>query len=342
MRQEGYLEEVATGHGEPTVGAGCTRPELPSGAQEIRFARAADGTHLAFALSGSGPPLVCLAGPFTHLELDEEHPLFAPALAVLRAVSTCLRLDERGSGLLDRAISDFSLATRVRDLAAVVDAAGLDRFALFATADAGPVAVSYAAQHPHRVTHLILAASFATAGTGYGTEVSRLVPTVTRLVRDGWGRSVAVRRMISVGLMPSLGEEMLDWFDEHQVALATATDAALRYASVHRCDASPSLSRVRTQTLVVHAVDDEVVRFEEARRVAATVPGARLQALDAGGHAFPVHADNMQWCRPALGEFLSTPTEPVHPASCPGPDRAPQIQQFSQRETEVLDLVAPG
>lgn len=342
MPAGGYRGEVATAHREPTAGTSTTLPQRSLGAQEIRFACAPDGTHLAYALSGSGPPLVCLAGPFTHLELDEEHPLFSPALGLLRAVSTCLRMDERGSGLSDRAVRDFSLPVRVRDLAAVVDTAGFDRFALFAASDAGPVALTYAAQHPERVSHVILAATFASGRRGYGSGAGHLLHTVTELIHAGWGGDAKVRRMISVGLMPSMGEAELDWLDEHQVALTAASDAALRYASAYHADASPALARVAAPTLVVHAVDDPLVLFEEARRVAAALPGGRLTALDFGGHALPLHQEIMQMCRPAFGAFLSTSPGDLVTAGPAGHNLLPVGQPLSRRETEVIDLASHG
>lgn len=333
---------MATVQREPTERTSTAVPPEAPGAPEIRFAQAPDGTHLAYALSGAGPPLVCLAGPFNHLELDDAHPLFAPALAVLRSVSTCVRYDERGSGLSDHDVTDFSLPTRVRDLAAVVDTAGLDRFVLFAASDAGPVAIAYAAQHPERVSHLILAATFASGSRGYGPEAGHLLRVITRLVRDGWGREATVRRMISVGMMPSLGEVELDWLDRHQPVLAAPEDVALRYASAYRTDTSAALVRVVAPALVVHAVDDPLVSFGEARRVAATLPGARLLAMDFGGHALPLHEEIMRHCRPAFAAFLSTPPGELLPAGPTEHGQAPGVQPLSPREGEVADLVARG
>jgi pimeloyl-ACP methyl ester carboxylesterase len=49
----------------------------------------------------------------------------------------------------------------VRDLETVVDALGLDRFALLGIPQGGAVAAAYAARHPERVSHLILYGAYA-------------------------------------------------------------------------------------------------------------------------------------------------------------------------------------
>src|SRR5687768_5131223 len=74
---------------------------------------------------------------------------------------TLVRYDERGCGLSDREPEGLSFETWLLDLETVVDAAGLDRFALLGISQGGPIAIAYAVRHPERVTHLILYGSYA-------------------------------------------------------------------------------------------------------------------------------------------------------------------------------------
>ena len=46
--------------------------------QQIRFCRSADGTRIAYATVGSGPPLVKAANYLTHLEHDWNGPVWRP------------------------------------------------------------------------------------------------------------------------------------------------------------------------------------------------------------------------------------------------------------------------
>jgi len=119
---------------------------------EVRFCTAPDGTRLAWTLHGSGPPLVRVATWLTHLDRDRDSPVWRHWLDRLGASHTLLRYDERGCGLSDTQIGDPSVETWVGDLQTVVEAAGLDRFALLGVSQGAAVAVAYAARHPERVS----------------------------------------------------------------------------------------------------------------------------------------------------------------------------------------------
>ena len=129
--------------------------------QEVRFCSASDGTRLAYAVHGRGAPLVRTATWLTHLEFDWQSPVWRHWLEGLADGHMVLRYDERGCGLSDRDVEDVSLETRVGDLEAVIDAAGIERFALLGISQGGPLAVAFAARHPERVSHLVLFGSFA-------------------------------------------------------------------------------------------------------------------------------------------------------------------------------------
>jgi pimeloyl-ACP methyl ester carboxylesterase len=88
--------------------------------QQIRFCTAADGVRIAFATHGKGPPIVRASTWLTHLEFDWQSPLWRPWLEGLAEGHTVVRYDERGCGLSDWAVEDFSLQAWVGDLEAVV------------------------------------------------------------------------------------------------------------------------------------------------------------------------------------------------------------------------------
>ena len=128
---------------------------------EIRFCSAPDGARLAYAMHGRGPPLVRVATWLTHLELDWESPVWRHWLDRLGERHTVLRYDERGCGLSDAAVGELSVETWVGDLEAVVDAAGLERFALLGVSQGAAIAVAYAARHPEKVSDLVLYGGYA-------------------------------------------------------------------------------------------------------------------------------------------------------------------------------------
>ncbi len=122
--------------------------------QEIRFCTTSDGVRLAYATVGEGPPVVRVLGWFTHLEMEWQ--AFRPAIEWLAKNHLYVRFDGRGMGLSDREVDDFSSEAHVRDLETVVDALGLNRFALLAWSQGGPTAIRYAVQNPDRVSRLLL------------------------------------------------------------------------------------------------------------------------------------------------------------------------------------------
>src|SRR3954447_16289577 len=109
--------------------------------QDVRFCTAADGTRIAVASVGSGPPLVRASHWLSHVEHDLASPVWRPWLRELSRDHRYIRYDQRGSGLSDRAFAGFSLDVWVRDLETVVDALGLTRFALLAMSQGGAIAI---------------------------------------------------------------------------------------------------------------------------------------------------------------------------------------------------------
>ncbi len=140
------------------------RPVLavpPGLRQDIHFCTATDGTRIAYATVGTGPPLVRAAHWITHLDYDWQSPVWRHWLVGLARDHQFIRYDERGCGLSAHDVDDFSIDAFVQDLEAVVDDLGLDRFPLLGVSQGGPIAITYAARHPERVSHLILLGAYA-------------------------------------------------------------------------------------------------------------------------------------------------------------------------------------
>src|SRR3954451_12088966 len=123
---------------------------------EVRFCRTADGVRLTYAVHGAGPPLVVVSCWLSHLQHDWHSPVWRHFLDDLGRIATVVRYDERGFGLSDWKVDDFSLETRLADLEAVLDAAKLERFSILGMSQGSAVAMAYAARHPDRVSRLVL------------------------------------------------------------------------------------------------------------------------------------------------------------------------------------------
>src|SRR5512135_825220 len=129
--------------------------------QQIRFCTSADGTRLAVATLGEGPPLLKAATWLTHAEKEPTNLFARHWVAELSRDHTLVRYDSRGCGMSDRDVERISMEAWVEDLEAVVADLGIERFPLFGMSQGAAIAVNYAARHPDKVSHLVLYGSCA-------------------------------------------------------------------------------------------------------------------------------------------------------------------------------------
>ena len=196
--------------------------------QDVRFCRSADGTRIAYAVHGCGPPLVLAACWLSHLEFDWQSPVWRHFLLDLGRVATVIRYDERGNGMSDWDVTDFGLEPRLADLEAVADAAGLERFAMLGMSQGGPVGVAYAARHRGRLSRLILYGTYGLAMDHTDPQATELEHTFEQMIKVGWARPDSTfRRVFTNLLIPGASEEQAGWLDDLQ-ARATSTENAVR------------------------------------------------------------------------------------------------------------------
>ena len=187
--------------------------------QQIRFCAGADGVRLAYAVSGTGPPLLRAPHWITHLEHDDA--VWGHLLDALGRRFTLVRFDQRGCGLSDRSVTEISFEAWVRDVEVVADAADLERFALFGVSQGAAIAIAYAARHPERVSHLILFGGYAQGWVNRdltARERERF-DTLGKLIELGWsGRDASLRQVFTAQFIP--GARFLSLESENHLLLA--------------------------------------------------------------------------------------------------------------------------
>jgi serine/threonine protein kinase/pimeloyl-ACP methyl ester carboxylesterase len=255
--------------------------------QQIRFCTSSDGVDIAYATIGSGPPLVKAANWLSHLEVDGKSPVWRHWIRELSRHNTLVRYDERGCGLSDWNVEDFSLEAWVRDLEAVVDALQLERFPLLGISQGGSIAIAYATRHPERVSHLILYGSYV-RGVSH-RELSDQDrderELLLRLIRVGWGKDHPAFRQVFTSLfIPDGTTEQMQWFNELQRVSATPESASRMCAGFFELDVRALAPQVRAPTLVLHGTGDMRVPFAEGRLVASLIPGARFVPIESRNH----------------------------------------------------------
>lgn len=283
--------------------------------QTIRFCTVPDGVRLAYAVSGTGPPLVRAAHWMTHLDYDLDSPVWRHWIADLSRAHTLVRYDERGCGLSDHDVADFSLDAWVEDLACVVDAAGLDTFTLLGVSQGGAVSIAYAARHPERVERLVLCNAYIRGRVLRArTDAERREAELqAEIAAVGWGRDdVAYRHFFASSFMPSAEPEMWDAFAQLQRRTTSAENAYRFMHTYARIDVRELATQIRVPTLVLHARDDRRVPFEQARELAAAIPGSRLIPLEGSNHLFlpdePAWGEVVAAIEAFTGEAASDPT----------------------------------
>jgi class 3 adenylate cyclase/pimeloyl-ACP methyl ester carboxylesterase len=255
--------------------------------QKIQFCMAPDGVQIAYSRIGRGPPLVKTGNWMTHLEFDFESPIWQHLYRELARDHTLIRYDARGNGLSDREVEDVTFETFVHDLETVVDAAGVERFALLGISQGCAVSVGYAVKHPERVTHLVLYGGFA---VGWNKRLvtegeKRIYSAMVTLMGLGWGQDdAAFRQLFTSQFVPGASKQQADWFNELQRISTSPADAVRTFMAAGNIDVTNLLTKLTLPTLVMHARDDACVPFDAGRRMAAGIPGARFVPLPSRNH----------------------------------------------------------
>jgi pimeloyl-ACP methyl ester carboxylesterase/DNA-binding CsgD family transcriptional regulator len=292
----------------------------------VQFSHAADGVSIAYSTLGQGPPLVLMpALLFSHLEKMWELAELRQGLEQLAERWTVVRYDNRGCGLSQREVDDYSLEAHLLDLEAVLDAVGVERFALNGPMHSGLVAIAFAAGNPERVTRLVLQSTFARGSDVSVAQASAMLglieadwelftETAARVVLQ-WGDEAASRQAA-----PILRECV-----DRETARALLK-AALQF------NVAELLPRVKAPTLVIHNKQFPV-DVAVSRDLASRIPDARLAAVE-----------SLESVIGAIKEFLEDDesTSPSHPLEVAATAQAADPLGLSAREIEVLRLVAAG
>jgi pimeloyl-ACP methyl ester carboxylesterase/DNA-binding SARP family transcriptional activator len=279
------------------LGTAVTAPGRPQRAaprhaglarQTLRFCRASDGVRLAYAISGAGPPLVKASNWMTHLDYDWASPVWSHWWRALSDGRRLVRYDERGCGLSDWAVdaSSFTLDAWVRDLEAVVDTLGLDRFPLLGVSQGGPIALTYAARHPERVSHLVIYGTCTRSVWARATPTERrAIAALAELIRVSWGSDQpGFRQVYDARFLPDGPLDMWRAFDELQRRSTSAENAYHLWYAFGHLDASEAARSLDLPTLILHSRADQAFSFAEAEDLHALMPGSRLVPLDSSNH----------------------------------------------------------
>jgi class 3 adenylate cyclase/pimeloyl-ACP methyl ester carboxylesterase len=255
------------------------------GTPETLYAKAPDGTSIAYQIVGDGPvDLVHATGIWSNLEVMWEYPAWARFLQRLARYSRLILFDMRGVGLSDRGPEPPVLELQRDDIGAVMDATGTDAGIVFGGARAASMAMLFAATHPDRTKALVLYAPVAktvsTPDFPYGKSPEEQRAFFERFVREvGTGRNLHLQA-------PSVAEDeaFVAWWARFERLVASPS----AYAELGRIftdvDVREVLTAIHVPTLVIHRQDDAIVLTRQARYVADQIDGAMYVELPGVDH----------------------------------------------------------
>lgn len=253
--------------------------------QKVRFCQSADATRIAYATTGSGPPLVRAGHWLTHLEHDWHSPVWRPVLDEFGRNFAVTRYDQRGNGLSDWSAGKFELGRFVDDLDAVVDAAGLDRFTLYGTSQGAPVAIAYAVRRPDRVRRLVLHGGYVRGRLLRSAAEREDAEALLTLMRHGWGKEGSpFIKAFTAMFIPDATLEQTQSVVDLQSKSTTPENAVRLRTAFDQIDVSDLIGEVTTPTLVIHARNDAIHPLDQGRDLAAGITGAEFVLLESANH----------------------------------------------------------
>jgi pimeloyl-ACP methyl ester carboxylesterase/AraC-like DNA-binding protein len=254
-----------------------------------------DGARIAYALTGDGFPLVKAPNWMTHLDHDWTSPVYGHWLREGARNNRLVRADLRGFGKSEWEPPEYDFEHIVGDLAAVMDAAGVEGCDLLGISHGAPIAMAYAARHPERVRKLVLVNSFA-AGWRVRADPEEVAWRESLLEMNrrqpSFRRSLLGEMFITL-YFPSADQALIDWHNELFNTLGPVPSMSKIIEVAAWIDVRDELAKIEAPTLVFHASKDGNAPLAAGRQVAEGIAGAHFVELDSANHV--VLGDEPAW-----------------------------------------------
>ena len=253
-------------------------------APRTRYALSGDA-HIAYQVFGEGDlDLVFVPGFVSNIEHYWEMPQVPEVLERLGSFARVVIFDKRGTGLSDPVSGPPPLEQRMDDMQAVMDAAGVERAALYGISEGGPASVLFAATYPERTSALVLYGStprFRTDSDISWGATDEQIESVLADVSSRWGEGALLEAFAPSAAGDPQMEEVWGRFQRAGAspAMATAVMAAL-----FEIDVRDILPTIRVPTLILHRTGDLIAPVEGARLMAERIPDTRIAEFEGDDH----------------------------------------------------------
>lgn len=235
----------------------------------------------AHEVAGEGQPAVLIPGTFS------DRKAWLKQVGALSPRFRVVLLDPRGVGETPDPGLPFTPDDLAGDVLALLDHLGIERAHLVGHSLGATVALTVAGRWPHRVRRVVAAAPVLYMDAYLTTMLDHWEALASSSVGDhDLHRAVALDafgRETFARLVPAVVREM----DRHPIPRATM----LRYVDCDRSgDLRPLAGRIEAPVLVICGAEDALSGPGQARMVAASIAGARLEILEGAGHSPQIEA----------------------------------------------------
>jgi pimeloyl-ACP methyl ester carboxylesterase len=229
---------------------------------------------------GHGPAILLLHG------LGGDHTIWNGVVPGLRTRARVIVPDLRGHGRSPAPPgSTFRFAEHESDLLELLDRAGVERAHVVGLSAGALLALQLTIDRPDRVASLVSIAGAVNIDNHTRAIVDRWVETYRT---DGF--EAYVLRLAKDLYYPDWIEAHLDIVDRlrEQTAELDLGHVVRWREEIRQFDLRGRVGRIRTPTLIVHAMDDQVMDVAHARLLRQSIPGAELRLFAQTGHLIPV------------------------------------------------------
>jgi len=313
-------------------------------APAAQYVTTEDGYDIAYGVLGKGTPVLFPPFIHSHLQLDWTNDLIiARRSRILGRLAERFRVitfDNRGQGLSSRGLrDDITLSDFDLDTEAVAATIPETEFIAVACARASHLAVRYAIRYPERVSALVLISAQASMqNMRYG--LWDLLPD------QNW------EFFLQTQLIPGLSPEEIRSATEMLKQTSNPEDYRATWRTWVESDITDLLSELRVPTLILHPRDFPFTKPEQATRLAALIPNARLMMTD-GFEIFGEVDQTVTAIESFLAELPSGTQPPTSIATIRQPSHLPEgelpdvghrdvLSELSPRQAEVLHLISLG
>jgi len=253
-------------------------------APRTRYASCGE-TDIAYQVFGEGPvDVLVLPGPLIPIDCVDLEPSMYRFHRRLASFARVIRFDQRGIGLSSRVPSVDVLGPELwaQDALAVMNAAGCERATIFAPGFTSLTGLVLAADHPDRVSSLVIANGSARTLRGPDYPIGTELEATDRFTTVGMEPDAVEQGFDMLGIIaPSVAADdaFRAWWDMAGNRAASPSMARAFINKIREGDVRDRLEHIAVPTLILHRDNPNFSPVAHAYYIAERIAGSRLVEL---------------------------------------------------------------